>query len=58
MDPTKGQRVCIKFCSNLGKIAMETLAKIRQAIEEESMSSTLVFEWHARFRADRKRRDR
>jgi hypothetical protein len=32
---------------------METLAMIRQAFGEESISRTRVFEWHARFRAGR-----
>jgi hypothetical protein len=39
MDPTKEQRVCIKFCENLVKSAMETLAIIRQVTGEESTSS-------------------
>jgi hypothetical protein len=51
MDPTKEQRVCIKFCANLGKTVTETLAMIRRAFGEESMGRTQVFEWHARFRA-------
>jgi hypothetical protein len=33
------------------KSAMETLAVIRQAFEEESMSHTWVFEWCDQFRA-------
>jgi hypothetical protein len=44
------QRVCIKFCANLGKSAV-----IRQVFEEENMSCTWVFEWHAWFRVDHKR---
>jgi hypothetical protein len=33
---------------------MEAMAMIRQAFEEESMSRTLVFEWHVRFRQNEK----
>jgi hypothetical protein len=40
------------------KNATETLAMIRQAFGEENMSHTWVFEWHALFSADQKRRDR
>jgi hypothetical protein len=32
---------------------METLAMIRQALREESMSRIRAFEWHVRFRAER-----
>jgi hypothetical protein len=51
------QSVCNKFCANLEKIATYTLAIIRQAFGEE-VSHTWVFEWHAQFRAYRKRRNR
>jgi hypothetical protein len=46
-DETKEQTVCIKFCEISKKSAMKTLAMIRQAFGEESMSRTQVFEWHA-----------
>jgi hypothetical protein len=48
----------IKFCANLGKNATDTLAMIREAFGEGSMTRTWVFEWHAQFRTDSKRRDR
>jgi hypothetical protein len=34
---------------------MQTLTIIRKTFGEESMSHSRVFEWHARFRADRKK---
>jgi hypothetical protein len=52
------QLIWTKCCADLGKSATETLAMIRQAFGEESMSHTWLFEWHARFVEDRKRRDR
>jgi hypothetical protein len=51
MDPAKEQRMCIKFCANLGKSATEALAMTGQAIGEESMRCTQVFEWQTQFRA-------
>jgi hypothetical protein len=47
MDPTKEQHQIL--CQR--ESATETLAMIRNAFKEESMSHTRVFEWHARFRA-------
>jgi hypothetical protein len=40
MDLTKEQPMCMNFCTNLGKIAPETLAMIRQAFGEESMEGS------------------
>jgi hypothetical protein len=54
MDPTASvHQILFKSRS-----ATETLTMIRQAFGEERMSRTRVFEWHDRFRPDRKRRDR
>jgi hypothetical protein len=52
-DLTKEQRVCIRFCANLGKSVVDILSMIRQGFREESMSCSWVFEWHALFRAGR-----
>jgi hypothetical protein len=38
MDPTQEQRVCIRFCANLGKSAMEALAMIGQIFKKDFMS--------------------
>jgi hypothetical protein len=51
LDPTSE-------CACLGKGAAKTLAMIRQAFGGESMSLRWVSEWHAWFRADKKRWDR
>jgi len=53
MDQRKEQRVCIKFCANLGKIATETLTVIQQAFRDHSLSCAQVFQWHARFKTGR-----
>jgi hypothetical protein len=47
--------VYVESCANLGKSVMETMAVIRQVFREENMGRTQMFEWNARFRADRKR---
>jgi hypothetical protein len=46
------QRVCIKFCVKLGKSVTETLEMLREAFGEHSLSWTVVFEWHSRFKAN------
>jgi len=50
MDQRKEQRVCIKFCANLGKSATETLTMIQQAFGDQSLSRAQVFQWHAQFK--------
>ena len=53
VDQREEQRVCIKFCANLGKSATETLEMIQQGFGDQSLSSTQVLEWHARFKTGR-----
>jgi len=53
MDQRKEQRVCIKFCANLGKSATETLEMIQQGFGDQRLSRTQVFQWHARFKTGR-----
>jgi hypothetical protein len=47
------QRVCIKFCMKLGKSATETHEVLHETFIENSLSWTVVFEWHSRFKAGR-----
>src|SRR5215469_7913601 len=53
MDQRKENRVCIKFCANLGKSATETLTVIQQAFRDQSLSRVRVFQWHTRFKTGR-----
>jgi hypothetical protein len=47
MDGIIEERVCIKFCVNLGKSTTETLEILCEAFGEQSLSRTAVFEWHS-----------
>ena len=53
MDQRKEQRVCIKFCANLGKSATETLEMIQLGFGDQSLSRAQVFQWHSRFKTGR-----
>jgi hypothetical protein len=53
MDQRKEQRVCIKFCANLGKSATENLTMIQQAFGDQILSRMQVFQWHYRFKTSR-----
>jgi hypothetical protein len=51
MDQRKEQQVWIKFSTNLGKSAMETLTVIQQAFMDQILSHTQVFQWHVQDRS-------
>ena len=53
MNQRKEERVCIKFCANLGESATETLTIIQQAFGDQTLSRARVFQWHARFKTSR-----
>jgi len=43
------QRICIKFCSEIGKTPTETYQLLQQAYGEDAMGRTQVFDWFCRF---------
>jgi hypothetical protein len=51
MDGEIEQYVCIKFCVKLSKSVIKTLVVVHDAFGEHSLSWTMVFEWHSRFKA-------
>jgi hypothetical protein len=51
MDGKIEQRVCIKFCTKLGKSATETFEILCEAFGEHSLSRTVVFERHSCYKA-------
>jgi hypothetical protein len=53
MDVLKEQRVCIKFCQKLGKMATETYEMLQQAFGETDLSRSKTFEWYSRFKNGR-----
>jgi len=53
MDQRKEQRMCIKFCANLGRSATGTLTMIQQAFGDQSLSRVQVFQWHAWYKSGR-----
>ena len=47
------QRICIKFCFEIGKAATETYQLLQKAYGEDAMSRTQVFDWFHRFKEGR-----
>jgi hypothetical protein len=50
MDGKIEKRVCIKIYMKLGKSDTETPEMLHEPFGEHSLSWTVVFEWHSRFK--------
>ena len=50
MTERTDQRICIKFCFNLGKSCTETIEMIQKAFVDKSMGITQIKEWYRRFK--------
>lgn len=53
MTESTEQRVCIKFCSKIGKTASETFDLLKKAYGDDVMGRTQVFQWFRRFKDGR-----
>jgi len=45
MSDRTEQRICLRFCFLLGKMATEANEMLQKAFKEEALSRTQVFEW-------------
>jgi hypothetical protein len=48
MADNKEQRLCVKFCFLLGKSATEIVLMLQEALKEDALSKTQVYEWYSR----------
>ena len=53
MTEKQDQRICIKFCFQLGKTSSETIQMMQKAFRNECMSKTRIKEWYNRFKGGR-----
>ena len=53
MTEKQDQRICIKFCFQLGKTSSETIHMMQKAFGNECMSKTRIKEWYNRFKGGR-----
>ena len=53
MTKKQDQRICIKFCFQLGKTSSETIQMMQKTFRNECMSKTRIKEWYNRFKGDR-----
>ena len=50
MTVVKEQRICIKFCSKLGKTASKTHRMLKEAFGDNSLGQTQTYEWFKRLK--------
>ena len=53
MTEKQDQRICIKFCFQLGKTSSETIQMVQKSFGNECMSKTRIKEWYNRFKGGR-----
>ena len=53
MTVKQDQRICIKFCFQLGKTSSETIQMMQKAFGNECMSKTRIKEWYNRLKGGR-----
>ena len=53
MTEKQDQRICIKFCFQLGKTSSETIHMMQKAFGNKCMSKTGIKEWYNRFKGGR-----
>ena len=53
MNEKQDQRICIKFCFQLGKTSSETIQMMQKAFGNECISKTRIKEWYNRFKGGR-----
>ena len=53
MTEKQDQRICIKFCFQVGKSSSETIQMIQKAFGNECMSKIRIKEWYNRFKGSR-----
>ena len=50
MTEKQDQRICIKFCFQLGKTSSEAIQMMQKAFGNECISRTRIKEWYNRFK--------
>ena len=50
MTEKQDQRICIKFCFQLGKTSSKTIQMMQKAFVDESMDITQRKDWYRRFK--------